>query len=51
MVQDWNIAADKKKWKSAEEMYSSLKKVFDECRDATVPKHTFKYNDRRTHPP
>ena len=31
-------------------MYSSFKEVFDECRDAAVPKRIFKYNDR-SHPP
>ena len=48
---DWNAAADRRKWKAAEEMYISFKETFDECRDAAVPKRTFKYNDRRTHPP
>ena len=48
---EWNAAADRKKWNSAEEMYTSFKITFDECRDAAVPKKTFKYNDRRSHPP
>ena len=63
---DRNIAADKKKWKSVEEMYSSFKEVFDECRDATgrnvhlsimIGGHTHHggmtvwEKFRRTHPP
>ena len=48
---EWNATADRKKWNSAEEMYTSFKITFDECRDAAVPKKTFKYNDRRSHPP
>ena len=48
---EWNAAADRKKWNSVEEMYTSFNITFDECRDAAVPKKTFKYNDRRTHPP
>ena len=48
---DWNAAADRRKWKSAEEMYTSFKETFDECRDVAEPKQTFKYNDRRTYPP
>ena len=48
---EWNETADGNKWESVEEMYSSFKTVFDKCRDAAVPKRTFKYNDRRSHPP
>ena len=48
---EWNETADRKKWESVEEMYSSFKTVFDECRDAAVPKRTFKYNDRWSYPP
>ncbi|MEW8544970.1 MAG: reverse transcriptase domain-containing protein [Candidatus Thiodiazotropha sp.] len=48
---DWNSKCSQTKWESIEEMYTSFKEVFDECRDASVPKRSFKYNDRRTRPP
>ena len=47
----WNVKCNQRKWESIEEMYSSLKEFFVECRDASVPKRSFKYNDRRTRPP
>ena len=47
----WNVKCNQRNWESVEEMYTSFKEVFDDCRDASVPKRSFKYNDRRTRPP
>lgn len=48
---EWNVKSSQTKWESVEEMYTSFKEVLDECRDVSVPKRMFKYNDRRTRPP
>ena len=48
---DWNSVCEHTEWESIEEMYSSFKKVFDECHENSVPKRNVQNDNRRRKPP
>ena len=46
--ESWNSLCECTEWELVEEMYSSFKDVFDECREKSVPKQNV---NRRRKPP
>ena len=49
--ENWNSVNEHTNWESVEEMYSSFKTVFDECREKSVPKRNVQAVNRRRKPP